>query len=248
MLKKIAYIGLILTSLSVHAKGKEGLYIRYEIQTDVDSQPMRGVADYYYQGGDFLAIVNFGDSMMGEVMYLEKDGRKYSLFPKEKTYVETKEFSANPFMFHPLTEGEFVSTGIKKKILGYKCDIFTKETKTTTTNVCVGQKLYTNWGVVVTKMGQAEGTIPKGFPLEIITINKTLNKQTTVTMTGIRQKDFSKRFDILAGYKKKEGPDVPKRAQEVIKGMPSTVPMNQNQLDQMEKLTKDMEKKYKSGN
>ncbi len=246
MFKKIIFLSAVFFAFSVFAGAKEGLYIRYNIETETDSMPIRGVADYYYQGGDFLAVIHAGDNLMGSVMYLEKDGQKYSLFPKEKTYVETKEFSANPMMFLPQSEGEFVTTGIKKKILGYKCDIFTKETKTTTTHLCLGQKLYANWGAVVQKMGQTEGSHPpKGFPMEIVTINKSSKKQTTVTMTGIRQKDFGKRFEILKDYKKKEGADVQKRSTEMIQSMPQSTPINQNQLDQMEKLTKEMEKKYK---
>ncbi len=246
MIKKITFAILLFASFSVFA-AKEGLFVRYNVEIESSAETMRGTADYYYQGGDFLSITNFGESMMGEAVYLEKDGRKYSLFPKEKTYVETKEFAASPFMFHPVTEGSYVATGIKKKILGYKCEIFTKDSKTMTTNVCLGQKLYTNWGTVVTKMESSEQAagIPKGFPLEIVTINKVTKKQTVATMSAIRQKDYQKKFDIMNDYKKKEGADVQKNSTEMIKGMPSTVPMDQGQFNKMEKMTNEMNKKYK---
>lgn len=252
MTKKLACLCVILSSFSALAKGSEGLFIRYNIEREANSQPVRGVADYYYQGRDFLAVVNFGENMSGEMIFLETGGRRYSLFPKEKTYVETKEFAAGPTVFHPQTEGEFTSTGIKKKILGYKCEIFKKESKDIVTNVCLSAKLHKNWGVMAAKMenvGQDPTSIAsKGFPLEIVTLEKSSNKQTVVTMVAIRQKDYKKKFEILNDYKKKEGPDVQKNSTKMIQSMPTTDPMNQQQLNQMEKMTEEMSKKYKPEN
>ena len=54
-----------------------------------------------------------------------------------------------------------------------------------------------------------------------------------------------KKFDIMNDYKKKEGADVQKNSTEMIKGMPSTVPMDQGQFNKMEKMTNEMNKKYK---
>jgi hypothetical protein len=247
MFKKLLSIFAITISLSAHAGSKDGLFVRYTIQNESKDQVMQGTIDYFYQNRNFLNIINVGGNMMGEMVFLELNGKKYSLFPQEKTYVETKEFTASLSTFHPPVEGEYAPTGIKKKILGYKCEIFTKQNKTMTTNVCLSSKLYKNWGVVVNKMehGNETPTSFKGFPLEIVTIHKNSNKQTSITMSAIRQKDYRKKFDILSGYKKKEGVDVQKNSTEMIKGMPTTVPTSQHELNKMEKLTEEMQKKYK---
>ena len=246
MLKKTLFICSMIASFSVLAGSKDGLFVRYTIQNEAGDQAVQGTIDYFYQNRDFLNTINVGGNLMGEMVFLEKGGKKYALFPTEKTYVETKEFSASLSTFHPQFEGEYVTTGIKKKILGYKCEIFSKQNKTMTTNVCLSPKLYKNWGVVVNKMehGNEMPSTLKGFPLEIVTINNKSKQQTTITMTGIRQKDYRYKFDILKGYKKKEGPDVQKNSTEMIKSMPTTVPMNQKQLDEMEKQTRQMQKKY----
>lgn len=242
-------VGILITA-SAYAAGKNGIYVRYQIQKEDGSQVTHGTADYYFQRGNFLAEVDFGENMMGEMIFLETGGKKYSLFPSEKTYVEIKEFSASLANFQPESEGEFVNTGMKKKVLGYKCDIYRKETKTEITNVCVSPKLYKNWGNALAKINQGEKIAHslvniKGFPLEIITMQGNKN-QTTVVMTSIRQRDYSKKFHVINQYKKKHNEGVQVNSTKMINTMPTNAPQSQQELDKLEKLTDDMQKKYKN--
>ncbi len=251
-MKNILLMIAILFTTSVHAADKNGIYIRYEIQNEDGKQLSHATADYYFQRGRFLAQVNFGENMMGEMIFLESGGKKYSLFPSEKTYVEIKEFSAGPATFQPESEGEFVNTGMKKKVLGYKCDIYRKETKTEITNVCLSAKLYKNWAPALAKINQGEQKLShsitnlKGFPVEIVTLYQGEKKQTTVTMTAIKQRDYSKRFDIIHQYKKKNTEGVQVNSTKMINTMQSNAPQSQQELDKLEKLTDDMQKKYKN--
>ena len=246
MLKKLIVPALILLNTAAFAAGKDGLHIQYRIHIDNGAKPIVGTADYYYQGRNYLAIINTGDETIGKTIYLEQNGRKYTLFPKEKTFMEVKEFESGLSSFIPHTDGAFTAIANKKKIMGYKCNMQRKEAENGITNVCLSPLLYKNWGMVWNKMESKESALGQmqGFPVEIVTLTNKQANQTTVTLSMVRQKDYSKIFEIMRDYKKKETPDVQASSTKMLNNMKTTTPKSQQELDEMEKMTREANKKF----
>jgi hypothetical protein len=209
MLKKIFSITILMTSY-VFAADK-GIHITFDINSDTGDSEAIGTTDYYFQNGNLRAEVNMKHGTVDKVTMIENNGKLYTLFPKDKTYMEIPEMLAGAAANLAKEEnpGTFKSTKQKKKVAGHECEIFKKEDAQSIDTVCVNQPLYKQYKDLFTKMKKMMGNQNsfanvEGFPLEAISTGKGKEKtKTTILVTKIEEQNFTGKFDLPKDYTQK---------------------------------------------
>ncbi len=209
MNKKIFTL-LILFTFNTFASDK-GIRVTFDIDSDEGDRAAVGTTDYYYQDGNLRAEINMKEGTIDNVTMIQNNGKLYTLFPKDKTYMAIPEFVTNAA--NNLTKeketGFFTATKQKKKIAGYDCTVFRRETTTSIDTVCVNQPLYAQYKDLFTSMNKVianQNTFSsvKGFPLEAISSGKGKNKtKTTILVKKIDQQNFAGKFDLPKDYTQK---------------------------------------------
>jgi hypothetical protein len=140
---KTTFVVSVLLSLTCIAADK-GIYIAFDLNSQDGETAAIGKANYYYQNGNLLAEMNLDEGAVDNMTMLETDGVLYTLFPKEKKYMEIPQYMAEVAadLTKKETKGTFKATGKKKKIAGHECEVYMKETKDSLDTACLNQPLY----------------------------------------------------------------------------------------------------------
>lgn len=92
-MKNILLLCLVCTSAMA---ADQGVHITYKMDMNQGTKEnLHGLAQYYFQDGNMWAEMDFSQSPMGTMVFVEKDGKKFTLFPQEKSYMEVTEFASN---------------------------------------------------------------------------------------------------------------------------------------------------------
>jgi hypothetical protein len=209
MFRKIFILWVLLSLPSIAAD--KGIYVVFDINSQDGDEAAVGTANYYYQGGNLLAEMNLDQGSLENVTMLETDGVLYTLFPKEKKYMEIPQYMAEvaaELTKKESAKGSFKPTGKKKKIAGHDCEVYMKDTKDSLDTACLNQPLYKTYKDFFTKMQKLTknhnlmmGT--EGFPLEVTSTGKGKNKHNmTLLVKKINQQDYKNKFLIPKDYQK----------------------------------------------
>ncbi len=210
MLKKIIPLSvLVLTSVSFAAD--KGIHVTFDIDSDMGERAAQGTTEYYFQNGDLRAEVNMKHSTIDNVVMIQNSGKLYTLFPKDKTYMEVPQFltDAAANLTKEKETATFKQTKQKKKIAGYDCTVYKKETVTSVDTVCVNQPLYAKYKDLFTSMNKVMANqnafaSVEGFPLEASSVGKGKDKsKTSILVKKIDEQNFVGKFDLPKDYTQK---------------------------------------------
>lgn len=208
MFSKSFLMGLFVFGSAIAAD--RGIYVSLDIHSEDGDKAAIGKADYYYQNGNLLAEMDMEQGSVDRVTMLELDGTLYTLFPKEKKYMEVPpsmvEIAAE--LTKKETKGTFKPTGKKKKIGGHECEVYSKETASSTDTICLNQPLYKKYKEFFDKIQKITQNYnlmmgAEGFPLEVISTGKGKNKhKTNVLVKKIKEQDYKSKFVLPKNYQK----------------------------------------------
>jgi hypothetical protein len=207
---KNTFVFLVLVACHSFAADK-GIHITFDINSDTGDSAAIGTTDYYFQNGNLRAEINMEQGTVDKITMIENNGRLYTLFPDDKTYMEIPQFVAGAAanLGREENPGDFKSTKQKKKIAGYECEIFKKEDAQSMDTVCINQPLYNRYKDLFFKikkmMGNQNSFVNiEGFPLEAISTGKGKEKtKTTILVTKIDEQNFTGKFDLPKNYTEK---------------------------------------------
>jgi len=249
-MKNILLLCLVCTSAIA---ADQGVHITYKMDMNQGTKEnLHGLAQYYFQDGNMWAEMDFSQSPMGTMVFVEKDGKKFTLFPQEKSYMEVTEFASNAKKTS--TKQKYQPTGQKKKIAGYDCEVFAREDQHSKDSICVNKSLQDQYRALFSKMKDVnkedlQGV--EGLPLEYQSVAKGKNVTTTsMVVQNIENQNYAKKISIPSDYKKKDMPMMPKDIEKMMKSDASSPDSSdssqdmQKKIDEMKKMAEEMKKKY----
>lgn len=209
MNKKTLALFILLTANAFAAP--KGIHVTFDIDSDEGDRAAAGTTDYYFQDGNLRAEINMKHGAIDNVTMIQNSGKLYTLFPKDKTYMEIPAFvsDAAANLTKEKDTGKFTKTKQTKKIAGHACTVFKRETATSIDTVCVNQPLYVQYKDLFTSMNkmmanQNAFASVEGFPLEVISTGKGKEKtKTSILVKKIDQQNFVGKFDLPKDYTQK---------------------------------------------
>ena len=209
MLKKTIILSLFVSTFAFAAD--KGIHVTFDIDSDMGNTAAQGTTDYYFQNGDLRADVNMRHSTIDNVVMIQNAGKLYTLFPKDKTYMEVPQFltDAAANLTKEKETGTFKQTKQKKKIAGHECTVYKKETSTSIDTVCVNQPLYAKYKDLFTSMNKVMANqnafaSVEGFPLEASSVGKGKDKsRTSILVKKVDEQNFTGKFDLPKDYTQK---------------------------------------------
>ncbi|MEZ4820811.1 MAG: DUF4412 domain-containing protein [Bdellovibrionota bacterium] len=238
------WLGLCLVSTAVYAA--DGIHMTYEMQMDIgDQKNMQMTTQYYYKDGDTRVEVE--GSPLGKTVLLESKGKKYTLFPAEKTYMEVTDFAAQVGQKQQAKmQANFTATGTKKTIAGYPCEVYTKQDKQEQQTTCFSASLAEKYAPLLQSMQSVHHEVDTkhGIPLEMISISN--GKTTKVKALAIDHDVAKISFTIPKDYTQKTPEGMPDQLQKMLKEMNAqgNTNMDAKQIEALKKMAEEMQKKY----
>ncbi len=254
-------IGLILFPTAAFA-ASEGLRVVYDIEFPGDtakSGPTKIKGKYFIQEG----AVRFETDMptpAGNTVVIGKAQPKqaFILFPNRKAYMVIPETTATSADRDAQMNVPFKSSGKTKEIVGYTCQVMTREVQGHKEEACTSSKLIKelkNLESVLPASKGSQGSIPKGmdgFPLEYRVFKGAAGggEQSAMSMRVAelkREKLNASLFEIPAGWEKQEMPVMDPNmmkgmSSEGTKGQQKLPPGFEQKLQEMKKMMEEQQK------
>lgn len=239
--------------LSTQALAAQGIHISYQMQMSADSKTkMSGTSEYYFQDGNIRAEVNMQGTPLGKTVFIEKNGKRYTLFPSDKTYMEVTDFSQKYATQQKKIQksSPYKATGQKKTIAGYECEVFVKENQMQKETACLSKSLMKVYASLIRDMKKVnqDMDISQGVPLEMASVGKGKNSNTTkMKVLKINPNPKGVSFTIPKGYKKKEAAQMSPQFDSMVKDLQMDAKdgqIDEAKIKELQKMAEEMKKKY----
>ncbi len=196
----------------------DGARIVYEIETTHKQKIQKVEGRYFYSQGSARMEITSPQNPMGAMVVLRRADSKQLLMlsPTEKTYFEIPPPQKESSQIQEKEEVPFKSTGEKKTVAGYSCEVMTRKLHNRTEEACVSQELQKDFEMMKAMLSGTEknskNLFPKGvegFPLEVVTKNMRSSSGADRDVT-FRVKEFRKEklsaslFEVPSNYKKED--------------------------------------------